>query len=453
MKILLIRPWVNKNITTVKNFLFGEPLGIECVATVLIEQGHDVELVDFMIETRGKLEFYLKNFVPDFVGITSQCTDVENVLKIANITKNFDKKIKVAVGGVQATCFPNSFFVDSVDYVFKSTTRENIDKVFSRKAKEELIEGVYSKGLNFENQGHFCLNVYIMPDRSVVDKYKDKYQYMGFSPCAIIQTAYGCRNRCTFCIRWKIEGASLREADIYEIIKEIDNIEAPYIMICDNDFLINEKRLEYFCQLLEMNDINKKYICYGSVNSILEKPNTLKRLKDNGLMAVIVGYEAFDDKRLKEYNKAATISENKKATELLQNLGIACWGSVIVHPDWDKSDFKQMLKEIKNLSPELMTFSPLVPHPLTPLYEQYKERLIYTKDQYEKWNFGDVLIMPSKMTLKEYYLEVIKLAIGINLNFNSIKYSFKNIPTKNLMKVIFGFKSLFGVYIKNYFKA
>ena len=83
MRILLVRPWVNKNITTVKNFLFGEPLGIECVATILKELEVEVLLVDFMVETRGKLERYLEDFKPDAVGITSQCTDVENVIKMA----------------------------------------------------------------------------------------------------------------------------------------------------------------------------------------------------------------------------------------------------------------------------------------------------------------------------------------------------------------------------------
>ena len=37
MKALLVRPWVNENITTVKNFLFGEPMGIECISTILKE--------------------------------------------------------------------------------------------------------------------------------------------------------------------------------------------------------------------------------------------------------------------------------------------------------------------------------------------------------------------------------------------------------------------------------
>ena len=62
MKILLVRPWVNKHITTVRNYLVGEPLGIICVGTIMKTLGHEVVLADFMIEKNGKIENYLKVF-------------------------------------------------------------------------------------------------------------------------------------------------------------------------------------------------------------------------------------------------------------------------------------------------------------------------------------------------------------------------------------------------------
>lgn len=452
MKILLVRPWANQNITTVKNFMFGEPLGIECVSTILKELEHEVLLVDFMVEENAKLSTYLKAFNPDIVGITSQCTDVENVLKMATLTKQYKSNIIVLVGGVQATCFPNAFFYKNVDYVFRSTTRANFKQLMQEiesKNTPRLIEGIYSKALGFINEGYFCFNEYIVPDRSSTKKYRHKYQYTGFKPCAILQTAYGCRNKCTFCVRWKLEGSQLREIDIAEIVDQIESLDEPYIMICDNDFLINEKRLAEFCDLLEQRNIRKKYMCYGSVNSILEKPHILNRLNNNGLMAVIVGYESFDDSRLSAWSKAATVDENVIATEFLHKNNIAAWGSFIIHPDWDKTDFKKLIQYIDRIKPELISFSPLVPHPLTPLYDEYKERLIYSKEDYDKWNFGDVLIKPSKMSLKSYYWQVLMLAVRINLNSHSLKYIRKNIPLKNSIRMTLGFKSLLKVYVKN----
>ena len=427
-------------------------MGLECVATSLKEQGHEILLVDFMLEPRGTVEEYMESFKPDCVGITSQCTDVENVLRIAKAVKGYDLKVPVMVGGVQATCFPDSFFCDEVDFVFRSTNRENLAEVFSASKdslEKRLIPGVYSKSLGFVNDGEFCLNEYIPPDRSSTARYRAQYQYVGFSPCALIQTAYGCRNRCNFCIRWKLEGGNLREMPIEEIVSQIAELAEPYVMICDNDFLANGQRLETFCGLLAERGIAKKFICYGSVNSILEKPATIEALVRAGLIAVILGYEAFDDERMEEYNKSATISDNKQATLLLQQNHIACWGSFILHPDWSREDFRRLIKYIRYLKPELITFSPLVPHPMTALYEQYEDRLIYTKEEYDKWNFGDVLIRPSRMTLKAYYRQVMKLALIVNLNGHSVAYTLKNIPGRNVLRMVFGFRTLFGVYLKN----
>lgn len=452
MKILLVRPWVNKNITTVKNYLFGEPMGLECFSALLKENGVEVLLVDFMVEAKAVIETYLESFKPDAVGITSQCTDVENVKAIAKSVKLYCESTPVLVGGVQASCFPNAFFVPEVDYVFKSTTRKNVKEVLEELegcSNMRRIDGVYSRALEFINDGEFCYNEYIVPDRSSTKHYRKAYKYVGYQPCAIVQTAYGCRNRCTFCIRWKIEGGELREVPIAEIVNQISALDEPYVMICDNDFLINASRLETFCGLLETQNIKKEFICYGSVNSILEKPQLFSRLRKNGLMAVIVGYEAFEDRQLSIYNKASTIDDNEQATSILKANDIACWGSFILHPDWSKKDFKKLLDYLDYLKPELATFSPLVPHPMTPLYETYKDRLLYDADDYDKWNFGDVLIRPSKMSLKAYYWEVLKLSLKMNGNLHSVRYTLKAFPIANTLKMITGFNTLFAIYIKN----
>ncbi|HAS72905.1 MAG TPA: B12-binding domain-containing radical SAM protein, partial [Clostridiales bacterium UBA8960] len=156
------------------------------------------------------------------------------------------------------------------------------------------------------------------------------------------------------------------------------------------------------------------------------------------------------DKQLANYNKAATTDENEQATLLLRANDIACWGSFIVHPDWDKDDFKRLMRYIRKLKPELTTFSPLVPHPMTPLYETFKSRLLYDVSDYDKWNFGDVLIRPSKMSLRAYYFEVLKLALMINFNWHSVRYTLKAFPLRNTLKMLTGFNTLFSVYIKNF---
>lgn len=453
MRVLLVRPNLNKKTTTVKNFLFGEPLGIECVSTILKEIGHEVLLVDLLVEVKRNFKKYLKEFNPDVVGFTSQCTDIDNILILAEDVKRFNSNIKVIVGGIQATISPEAYFNKNIDYVFKSTTRENYKQLMEQieNGTNEEIAGIYSRKRQYQVTLPSCQNEYVKPDRECTIKYRKKYNYVGFSPCAILQTSYGCKNHCKFCVRWRIEGPKVVELPINDVVDEIESIKEPYIMIIDNDFLVNEKRLLKFLDLIEKRKIKKKYIIFGSVNNIVDKEYIFERLSKNGFVAVIVGYESFDNKQLKEWTAKTTKDGNIKATQILQKNKIAIWGSFILHPDFSKEDFKKLIKYHKLLKPELLTFSPLVPHPLTPLYNEYKDRLIYDQEDYEKWNFGDVLIRPSKMSLKQYYWEVLKFGIPINLNWYSIKYMLTAFPLRNTFKMIFGFNQSIKVYLKNIF--
>lgn len=453
MKVLLVRPNLNKKTTTVKNFMFGEPIGIECVSTVLKEIGHEVLLVDLLAESKRHLKKYIKKFNPDVVGFTSQCTDIDNILILAEEVKTLKKNVKVIVGGIQATISPEAYFNKNIDYIFKSTTRENYKQLMEQieNNTNEEIPGIYSRKRQYQVTLPSCQNEYIKPDRECSSKYRHKYKYVGYSPCAILQTSYGCKNHCKFCVRWKIEGPKVIELLINDVVDEIEELKEPYIMIIDNDFLANEKRLLNFLDLIEKRNIKKKYIIYGSVNNIIDKEYIFERLSKNGVVAVIVGYESFDNKQLKKWTNKTTKDGNIKATEILRKNNIAVWGSFILHPDFSKQDFKELIKYHKKLKPELLTFSPLVPHPLTPLYNEYKDRLIYDQEDYEKWNFGDVLIYPSKMTLKQYYWEILKFGIPINLNWHSVKYMLTAFPLKNTLRMIFGFNQSIKIYIKNIF--
>lgn len=453
MRVLLIRPHINKKITSVKKFMLGEPMGIECVTTILEELGHQVLLVDFMAESVRHLKKYMNDFKPEVVGLTSQCSDITNVLYLAEKVKNMNPKITVIVGGIQATITPEAYFNKNVDYIFKTTTRENYKALMEqiKNGTSEEIMGIYSKKLQYQSTIPSCENEYVMPNRDSSAKYRKYYKYGGYQPYATIQTSYGCRNHCTFCIRRKLEG-KLTMRSMEEVVDEIQEIKEDTVMICDSDFLMDEKRLVELCDLLEKREVHKTYICYGSVNSILEKEYLFERLSANGIKAVIVGLESFSDVWLKKFNKSATLDDNYKAVQILKQNGIAVWGTFILHPDFSKKDFKEFRKYLKFLKPEMISFTPLVPHFLTPLYEEYKERLIYPRDDYEKWSFGDVIIYPSEMSLRRYYFEVLKIGIPANFNMCTIKYCLRTFSFKQNFKLMFGFDTILKVYIKNIFK-
>jgi len=448
LNILLVRTPRVKQSITLGEAMFCEPIGLEMVYAVLKDK-HHVEIIDLMIKGENYKE-KLAQFQPDIVGITSLCIDVKNVIGIAEETKVFNSKIKVFVGGTQSYLQPESFFNINIDYVFKYTTRENLNYVVDNinNLNLDLCDGVHIKLKGYRTTNIFGRNEYIIPDRASTEKHRAHYSYLGYKPCAIMQTSFGCSKQCNFCLRWRIEGAVEQNLELVHIADEIENIKENNIMIFDNDFLYDQERINELCDLLEERKINKTFICYSSVNSILKNKDAIKNFKRLGLSAVLVGYESFREEDMKNYKKESTIEDNIIASRLLKEMNIDCWASFILHPDWDKKDFSTLKRYIKKLKPEISTFSPLTPFIGLPYYEEYKNRLIHNADEYEKWSFGQVIIHPSKLTLRQYYIEMFKLILYTNIVLNSSKYMLKCFGIATYFRLAKGAFKIMPNYIK-----
>lgn len=454
LKVLLVRPPRIKQAVTVGEFMFAEPIGLEMIYG-LLKDYYEVQILDLMVPNES-FECTCKEFQPDIVGITSLCIDVLKVLDIAQKAKEINSQTITLVGGTQAYLNPNAFFDTHIDYVFKYTTHKNLIELLDFISKNEtppLIDGVYSKIHGYKSTNVFGRNEYMIPDRTSTAKHRKHYSYLGFKPCAILQTSLGCSKNCDFCLRWRIEGATEQDIDLACVVKQIQAIEEPSIMIYDNDFLNNKERLEQLCDLLEELKIHKNFICYGSVKSILSHRDTVKRMAQNGLKAVLVGYETFNEQEMLQYKKKSTAADSLEAARILKDIGIDCWASFMLHPDWNKQDFKKFRRYIKALRPEISTFSPLTPFANLPLFEQYKDRLLFDVTEYESWSFGKVTIKPSKMSLRSYYAEVLKVVLYINLRMNSAPYMIKRFGLWTLFRIGAGSLKVLPAYIKLMLKA
>lgn len=448
MRILLVRPPRIKQAITLSDFMFSEPIGLEMVYGVL-QNKYDVEIFDMMIEEISLSE-KIENFKPMVVGITSLCIDVFKVLELCSEIKKSNDSIITVVGGTQAFLNPEGFINENVDYIFEYTTSNNLlefyDSLLLGKSSV-LIDGIRSKDLSYKSTGIKGKNEYMLPNRSSTLKYRKEYSYFGYRPAAIAEFGTGCEKVCDFCLRWRIEGVKERLIDLELTKKDLANIQEPTIMFMDNDFLANEEKLESFINVVKELNLNKNYIMYGSVKGVIEYKEYLKELKNLGLKALLVGYETFNDEEMTKYHKKSNTSDNFIASKILRELGIDVWASFMAHPDWNKNDFKLFRKYINKLKPQITSISPLTPFPNLPMYEKYKDRLLYTKDDFEKWSFGQVMIKPSNISLKAYYWELLKTNLYVNLFINKNTEMIKKFGLKNIFRISAGSMKAVKKYI------
>ena len=75
MNILLVRPNTPKDSINLQSFMICEPLELEYLASALINENHNVDLIDMLLEKKP-LKYFLKQKKYDMVCFTAYITTV-----------------------------------------------------------------------------------------------------------------------------------------------------------------------------------------------------------------------------------------------------------------------------------------------------------------------------------------------------------------------------------------
>ena len=310
----------------------------------------------------------------------------------------------------------------------------------------KAIEGIWG-----ENKGK-CIKEtsfnYPRPNRSLVSKYREKYYYMFHNPCALIKTSYGCPYQCNFCFCREITDGKYFARELEDIIDEIKLIEEKELYIVDDDFLVDRKRIFDFCSLLRENDIHKNFLIYGRADFIAENEEALKEFSSCGLRAVIVGLESSSEEELKKYNKKSSVDINEKAISILKKYKVECYGALILGVDWDSKDFDRLYKWIRKIDIKFINLQPFTPLPGTGLFQEYKDKLIIPREEYEKWDLAHLTVAPSKMSIRNYYWNIVKLYYKVTMNPVNVMQMIREYGLKENIKLSLGAYKISMQYLR-----
>lgn len=439
MKVILVRPKPHKNSLGLSDLMTCEPLELEYVASIIKKLGHKVKVVDMILE-KSSLKNIIKKSNPDIVMFTSYITHVNVIKDYAKIVKIVNKNIITAVGGVHSEVIPQDFNDENIDYVLGINGMENTEILL------KAIESGESPKFNHEKiNKDYKLP---LPNRNITRKYRAQYDYAYHAPCALLKTSYGCPYNCKFCFCVKITDNSYWTRELSPVIEEIKRIKEPNVFIVDDNFLVSRTRIIEFCRLLDENNIHKTFIIFGRADFIVNNPDMIELLSVHGLDAIFVGIESFKQDDLNDFNKRCDVETSMKASEILYKNNVDLYAGAIVGPDWDKKDFKNFVKWIRSMHIRFVNLQPLVPLPGTEIYEQYKDRLLLKKEEYEKWDLTHIAIMPTKLPPTQYYIEIIKGYFKTTSSLSSLIYMYKKCGFRIAAKCLKGAMKMLWHYIK-----
>ena len=152
MKILLVRPNTPKESINLQSFMICEPLELEYVASSLMQNGHEVDLIDMLIEKKP-LQLFLKQKDYQMVCMTAYITTVGVVKEYAQIIKSYNSNILTCVGGVHAEVVPTDFTDKNIDYILWAngvSTLVAIANSYPNILASEIL-GIYTEGRSEEH--------------------------------------------------------------------------------------------------------------------------------------------------------------------------------------------------------------------------------------------------------------------------------------------------------------
>jgi radical SAM superfamily enzyme YgiQ (UPF0313 family) len=434
MKVLLVRPPVPRHTIGLKHIMICEPLELEYIAANLND--HEVEIFDHLVEKGFKKR--LQKFNPDIVVSSCYKTGTNEVIKLFRDIKRWKKECITIAGGVHATLVPQDFADVAVDIVGIGDgtflLAEIVDKISLGESLYD-VPGVafpVAEGKIEESSKRAYMpkaDTLPLPRRDLVELLLDKYYYLMHQPVATMKTTWGCWYKCNFCFTWKITEGVPYSRSPESIVEELETIKAKEVYIVDDIFLINKSRLRKLADLIKERKIEKNYLVYARADFIANNEDIIAEWAELGLKAVFIGLEATTDDELTMMNKESPADENLKAIDVLRRHRIDTYGSLIPGPDYEQEDWDRLWKFIEDTGLYYINISPATPLPGADMWESYRDKITVPEDAHSLFDLSH-MILPTKMDLKDYYRQLLRLYSRTILSLSRAKNNtYRTLPS------------------------
>ncbi len=351
-----------------------------------------IKVLDCLKENYSFNDFknFVKKYKPDVIGFTAFTMEIDSVFKCAQITKKLNPKIYTIVGGPHASTFPENILSNkNIDFAFISEAEKTFPKLL-RQIKENKFNLKKINGIGYRDKKEnislnpakleMNLDTLSFPDFDAMNFEEYPKLYLARKhPSIPILTSRGCPFNCTFCTGYKISGKKFRARSPENIIQELKILKQKYkikeFQIWDDNFTLDKKRAIKFCNLLIKEKLNLIWWCPNGVRMETLDYELLKKMKDSGCYAIVLGIESGSLKIQKDMNKNLDFKKLKEVVNIAHKLKLRTQGFFIIgYPTETKEDILKTIKLAKSLPLNRATFGLFQPLPGSDIYNELKKQ-------------------------------------------------------------------------------
>ena len=338
MRVLLI----SANTETISMTII--PVGLGVVATATTRAGHEVELLDLMMEKEPEMAIRnaISGFNPQIIGISVRNIDDQSMARprfllekakgtVAACRQN--SSAPVVLGGAGYSIFPES----ALEYLSADMGIQGDGELAFIELMEHIgkgadlsdVPGLYLKGRGRQKEPAFApdLDAAPIPAPELWASHKSAAQdlWMPF------QTRRGCPNCCSFCSTHLIQGNATRKRSPEKAVAALaDYIAAGFrrIFFTDNTFNTPYSYAMELSRLMVEKGLDFNWRCIIYPHRIDEP--FVKLIAQAGCREVSLGFESGSENILHIMNKKFSPGEVRDLSKILADHGIRRMGFLLL---------------------------------------------------------------------------------------------------------------------------
>jgi len=387
------------------------PLGLLAVGGPLIDDGHEVSLLDGEHGPMS-LDDVLEEAVrraPDAVlfGHSGSSSGHPIIAKVAHRVRERLPQTWIVYGGVHPTYFWREILRDEpwVDVIVRGEGEETARRLMRALESGEDLSDIPGLALR---RGRGVLATPPAPVIQNLDDYRvgwelidhSRYGYWGGKRAVVIQFSRGCPHLCNYCgqrgfwTRW-------RHRDPEKLADEIAWLHREHgvqvFNFADENPSAGRKPWLAFLRAIIARDLDVTLVGSTRAGDIVRDRDDLHLYKKAGFERFLMGMESTDEPTLKLIRKGAAPSIDREAIRLLRRhriLSMATW--VAGFDDQTDRDFWQGLRQLIDYDPDQVQLLYVTPHRWTPYYRLAEDREVIQPDL-RRWDYKHQVLAMKRM--------------------------------------------------------
>ena len=387
------------------------PLGLLAVGGPLIDDGHEVALLDGEFGPMG-LDTLVAEIVrraPQAVlfGHSGSSSAQPIISRVAAAVARALPAAHIVYGGVHPTYFRREILRDEphVAAIVRGEGEEIARRLIRALAAGAPLDAI--PGLAFRREGR----VVATPPASVIadlDAYRigwelidhARYSYWGGKRAVVIQFSRGCPHLCNYCgqrgfwTRW-------RHRDPQKLAREIAHLHRAHgvevFNFADENPSAGRRPWRAFLEALIAERIDVTLVGSTRADDIVRDADILHLYKRAGFERFLLGMEATDEATLRLIRKGGATASDREAIRLLRRhdiLSMATW--VAGFDDQSDADLWRGLRQLVSYDADQIQALYVTPHRWTPYYRLAAGRPVVQADM-TKWDYKHQVLGVGRM--------------------------------------------------------